>query len=59
MSKVFDEIRKEALEEDLKEYRQEVASRMIQAGKYGLEEIADISELSLCEIQNLMSTLRS
>ena len=47
MCKVMDDVRKESL--------MEVALRMLEAGKYALEEIAIISGLSLDEVKNLQT----
>ena len=45
MCKVMEDMRKESLKE--------VALRMLAAGKYALEEIANISGLSLDEVKKL------
>ena len=45
--------RKEGRKEGLREGMKEAALRMITAGKYALEEIADISGLSLEEVNQL------
>ena len=42
-----------AMEDMRKEERKEVARRMIQVGKYSIEEIAMVTELSLEEVKNL------
>ena len=47
MCKVMEDVRKESLIE--------VARRMLEAGKYALEEIAIISGLSLDEVKNLQA----
>ena len=47
MCKVMEDVRKESLIE--------VARRMLEAGKYALEEIAVISGLSLDEVKNLQA----
>lgn len=41
------------MEDMLKEERVEVALRMLEVGKYALDEIAPISGLSLDEVKNL------
>lgn len=43
------------MEEMLREEREEVALRMLDAGKYALEEIASISGLPLEEVKKLSS----
>ena len=42
-----------AMEDMRREERREVALRMIQAGKYSMEEIALVTELTLDEVKNL------
>lgn len=49
MSSVIDEIR----EQERFEEKQETARRMFTAGKYSLEEIANISQLPLEEVKKL------
>lgn len=57
MCKVMEDIRNESLQEGLKEGRKEnmidTALRMLEAGKYALDEIAAISGLPLYEIKKL------
>lgn len=47
------EIMSSVVDEIVKEEKQEVARRMLTAGKYSLEEIADISDLSIDEVKQL------
>jgi len=44
---------KEGIKEGMKESMRETASRMLAAGKYALEEIVNISGLSLDEVMEL------
>ena len=47
------DMRNESLKEGIKEGMKETALRMLDAGKYALEEIVNISGLSLEEINQL------
>ena len=49
MCKVMEDMRTQTLKDGMKE----VALRMLKAGKYTLEEIADISGLPIGEVQRL------
>ena len=51
MCKVMEDMRNQTLKEGMRD----VASRMLQAGKYALEEIAEISGLSLEEVKKLQA----
>lgn len=53
MCKAMEDMRDESLREGMKEGMKTTAFRMLEAGKYALEEIADISGLSLEEVRNL------
>jgi len=53
MCKVMEDMRRESLQEGIKEGMINVAKRMLSAGKYALEEIANISGLSLEEVKKL------
>ncbi len=57
MCKIIEDMRnkslKEGMKEGMKEAMMEVALRMLVAGKYDLEEIANISGLSFDEINQL------
>lgn len=53
MCKVIEEMRKEEREEGMKEGMVAVALRMLEAGKYALEEIATISGLSFDEVKEI------
>ena len=49
MSKAMEDMRNQVR----KEVDREIALRMLRAGKYTLEEIASITELTLDEVKNL------
>ena len=53
MCKIMEDMRNESLKEGIKEGMKETALRMLDAGKYALEEIVNISGLSLEEINQL------
>ena len=53
MCKAMEKMRSESLEEGRKQNMMESALRMLKAGKYTLEEIVSISDLSLEEVQKL------
>lgn len=53
MCRVIEEMRKEEREEALKEGMKAVALRMLEAGKYALEEIVTISGLSPDEVKKI------
>ena len=53
MCRVMEEMRNESLKEGIREGMKEAALRMLAAGKYALEEIANISGLSLEEVNQL------
>ena len=59
MCKVIEDMRKEEREEGIKEGIKEgvqtMVLRMLEAGKYALEEIANISGLSLDEVKALQA----
>ena len=55
MCRVIEDMRKEEREEGIKEGIRMTALRMLKAGKYSLEEIAEISGLSLDEVKKLHS----
>ena len=59
MCRVMEDMRKQALQEGRKEGRKEgmigSAKRMLAAGKYALEEISNISGLSLDEVKKLQA----
>ena len=60
MYKVIEDMRKEECEAGIKEGMKEgmktAALRMLEAGKYALEEIANISGLSLDEVKKLQES---
>ena len=51
MCKVMEDMRNQTLKEGMRD----VASRMLLAGRYALEEIVEISGLSLDEVQKLQA----
>lgn len=53
MCRAMEEMRNQALKEGVKEGVKEVALRMLEAGKYDLEEISVIAGLSLEEVEEL------
>ena len=59
MCRIMEDMRneslKEGIKEGIKEGMKEAALRMLAAGKYALEEIANISGLSLEEVNQLKS----
>ena len=55
MCKIMEDLRNETRNETLKESAVNTAKRMIAAGKYVLEEIANISGLSLDEVKQLQA----
>ncbi|MBD5487583.1 MAG: hypothetical protein HDR13_02165 [Lachnospiraceae bacterium] len=52
MCKVMEDMRNESLKQGIKEGMKEAALRMLAAGKYALDKIANISGLSLDEVKN-------
>ena len=60
MYKVIEDMRKEereaGIKEGMKEGMKTAALRMLEAGKYALEEIANISGLSLDEVKKLQES---
>lgn len=59
MCRIMEEMRNESLKEGIKEGAISSAKRMIEAGKYALEEIVNISGLSLEEVKQLKSDRRA
>lgn len=55
MSSVVDEILTRGQREGRKEGKKEAARRMLSAGKYSLEEIINISGLSIDEVKQLQN----
>lgn len=53
MCKVMEDMRNESLKEGIKEGMKEAALRMLAAGKYALEEVVNISGLTLEEVNQL------
>lgn len=53
MCKAIEEMRKEEREEGMKESMIAAALRMLETGKYALEEIATISGLSFDEVKEI------
>lgn len=56
MCKVMEDMREQSIKEGLAQGMKDTALRMLQAGKYALEEIAAISGLSIEEVQKLSKT---
>lgn len=63
MCKVMEDMRNESLKEGMergvKEGMKKAALRMLQAGKYALEEVAEISGLSLEDVKKLEAGQRT
>ena len=55
MCRIIEDMRKEEREEGIKEGMRTAALRMLEAGKYALEEIAIISGLTLDEVKKLQT----
>ena len=55
MCKVMEDMRNESLKEGMKEEKKSTVLRMLEAGRYALEEIASISGLSLDEVKKLQA----
>lgn len=55
MCKVIEDMRREEREEGIKEGMKTAAIRMLEAGKYALEEVATISGLPLDEVKKLQA----
>ena len=53
MSRVFEEIAREAAQKAVRESAIQVAQRMLIMGKYSYEEISAISNLSVDEVKTL------
>ncbi len=53
MCKAMEDMRKESIQEGIKEGAVNTVKKMLAAGKYALEEIADISGFSLDEVKGL------
>lgn len=53
MCKAMEDMRNESLQEGIREGMKATAHRMLAAGKYALEEIVNISGLSLEEVKQL------
>ena len=56
MCKVIEDMRREEREEGRQETLIQIAQRMLAAGRYALEEIAEISGLSLDEVRQLQGS---
>ena len=55
MCKIMEDMRNESLKEGIKEGAISTAKRMITVGKYALEEIVNISGLTVDEVQKLQA----
>ena len=53
MCKIMEDMRNESLKEGMKEEKKLTVLRMLEIGKYALEEIAGISGLSIDEVKKL------
>ena len=53
MCKAMEDMRNESLKEGMKEEKKLTVLRMLEIGKYALEEIAGISGLSIDEVKKL------
>ena len=53
MCRIIEDMRRKEREEGRQEGRQEIVYRMLETGKYGLEEISSISGLTPDEIKAL------
>ena len=53
MCKVMEDMRDQAATQAALERAKTIVYRMLAAGKYSLEEIADMTEISLDEIKNM------
>lgn len=51
MCKVIEDMRNESLQEGIKEGMKTAALRMLEAGKYTIDEIASVSGLSIDEVK--------
>ena len=56
MCKVMEDMRIQERKETRRETMMEIALRMLEAGRYALEEIVSISGLSLDEVKNLQTS---
>lgn len=63
MCKVMEDMRNESLQEGMKEGlkkgMQDAARRMLEAGKYELDEIAAVSGLTLDEVKDLQKGMKA
>ncbi|MCI8351377.1 MAG: hypothetical protein HFJ86_09490 [Oscillospiraceae bacterium] len=55
MCKILEDLRNESLKEGAKGAKNETALRMLKAGKYTLEEIAEMAVLPLDEVKRLQA----
>lgn len=53
MCRIMEDLREESLQEGIKEEKRMTVLRMLESGKYQLEEIAAISGLSIDEVKKL------
>lgn len=59
MCRIIEDMRNESLEKGMQEEKRMTVLRMLKAGKYLLEEIANISGLPLDEIEKMQSEQRA
>ena len=55
MCRIMEDMRNESLKKGIKEGMKQAALRMLAAGQYVLEEVANISGLSLDEVEKLQA----
>ena len=55
MCRAMEDMRNESLREGMKEEKKLTVLRMLEAGKYALEEVVQISGLSLEEVKKLQA----
>ena len=55
MCKVMEDMRNESLKEGMKEEKKLTVLRMLEAGKYALEEISKISGLPIDEVEKMQA----
>lgn len=55
MCKVMEDMRNESLQEGMREEKKLTVLRMLELGRYALEEVAKISGLSLEEVEQIQA----
>ena len=56
MCRAMEDMRNESLQEGMKEEKRLTVLRMLEIGKYALEEIASIAGLSIDEVKDLQAS---